>query len=93
MDVQGAEVSVLEGAVQFLNSKKEMILVTEFWPTGLAGMGSSKEKFAQILKELGFTKILLMDEEKGKLENVDDICSLIPSYSNKFVNLICIKGA
>ena len=52
MDVQGAEAKVLRGAIGLLRASHECILMTEFWPYGLARCGADGLEYLDMLMEI-----------------------------------------
>ncbi len=54
MDIQGAEMDALQGMTDTLNKNQELLIFTEFWPSGLRNAGYSPEEFLERLTELGF---------------------------------------
>ncbi len=54
MDVQGAELQVLHGAMRTLKTYPTVRMIIEFWPFGLRNTGADPEEVLQILREAGF---------------------------------------
>ena len=92
IDVQGAEADVLKGASKLIASANNLILNVEYWPTGLHAMGCSPSSFNDLIKDLGFSRILCINEKNKEPVVYNSIVDCIPEYSNHFIDLICIKG-
>jgi FkbM family methyltransferase len=54
IDIQGWEAQALAGARQLLEKNRDIILMFEFWPFGLAKAGTEPEALLCSLRELGF---------------------------------------
>ena len=54
VDVQGAEMGVLNGAKRLLSANAHVDLLIEFWPWGLRNAGTSAEAFLRFFAERGF---------------------------------------
>jgi len=91
MDVQGAEVKVVEGMRRLLESNKEFVLLTEFWPYGLKGAGSSGQKYLKMLRK--HFALYDMNEHTEKIEPaVDKILLKEHTVKNMtYTNLLCIR--
>lgn len=92
MDIQGAEVQAMTGAVEILNKNKNIKLITELMPSMLKQSGSSIEKYLELLKENKF-KISRIDEMK-RTTNIITPESLIFSYranEDFLTNLLCFR--
>lgn len=90
IDVQGSEAKVVNGATRLLENSADCILMTEFWPYGLARNGSDPIAYLETLCRLGFSLF-----ELGKnLTPIDDLQVLISrTQGRKYANLIGLKGA
>lgn len=54
MDIQGAEVTALQGMQSLLRRAQQLTLLTEFWPAGLSNAGSSAREYLDLLLLAGF---------------------------------------
>ncbi len=61
IDVQGAEMLVLEGAKTLLAHSPNCIIMTEFWPQGLTNCGTDPLAYLEAFTELGFALKELRD--------------------------------
>jgi FkbM family methyltransferase len=77
MDVEGAELRVLEGAVQVLQLDKP-VLIMELFDAALRGQNSSAEQVLDFLRNLGF-RIFEFDPASGK---ATPVLSAAPRSSN-----------
>lgn len=55
MDIQGAELSALRGALRLLRNTERMLAVIEYWPYGLRAAGENPLELIELLASSGFT--------------------------------------
>jgi FkbM family methyltransferase len=90
IDVQGAEAKVVAGARGVLLKSADCVMLTEFWPYGLARSGSSPGGYLAALRDLGLA-IYALDGDR--LRPVADHQALIESCPGRaYRNLVCVKG-
>lgn len=89
-DVQGAEFKVFSGARSVLLQSPDCILMTEFWPYGLARCGSSPSEYLTLLQDLGFTLYELAGKNLKKIEDFERLISKTPGRIYR--NLVGLKG-
>jgi FkbM family methyltransferase len=93
MDVQGFEQMVLRGIKETLRRSEEVILMSEFWPKGLAEAGGDARGYLEELSELGFQLFELQERPRGKLVPLADRDGFIRALTGrKYANLIGLKG-
>ncbi len=63
MDIQGAEKGAVEGMTALLKGQAGLSMLTEFWPTGLMGFGTTPKAYLDLLLAQGF-ELFEVDEEK-----------------------------
>ena len=87
IDVEGLEMSVLEGMLDTIRRNPDLKIVTGFFPPILEESGCSPKGFLQKLVDLGF-KLYITDEETEttKLTNAGSILKNPPRWE---VNLYC----
>jgi len=93
IDVQGAEMAVLQGGRNIIEKNKDLKIVTEFWPLGLSQFpSSSPEEYLNMLKGYGF-KLYLIDESEGSVVPFDGTSFLKKWHrresANLSLNLLC----
>ena len=84
IDVQGYEMSVLQGAKRVLAENRNIKVLMEFWPYGLAKAGVAPSSVIELIKSLGF-EIRTTSDPNGAffvgasldLDNIDHYCNLI----------------
>lgn len=84
IDVQGYELSVLQGAKRVLAENRDIKVLMEFWPYGLAKAAVSPSKVIELINSLGF-EIRTTSDENGDLfdgtgldpNNIDHYCNLL----------------
>ena len=90
IDVQGAEARVIAGAAGLLANSADCILMTEFWPYGLARSGSDALEYLRSLERLGFA---LYELGGGRVVRLDDPRGLIlRKQGRSYANLLGTKG-
>lgn len=92
IDVQGAEAKVIGGAAQLLQNSADCILMTEFWPYGLARSGSDALGYLESLDQLGFALYELGGRRKGIFPLEDPRALIARKQGRSYANLLGIKG-
>lgn len=84
IDVQGYELSVLEGAKRVLKENRDIKIVMEFWPYGLTKASVAPNRVIELIHSLGFEIRTTRDPvgcpcDCSKLDpdNIDHYCNLI----------------
>ena len=93
IDVQGAEAKVIHGAARVLAQSTDCILMTEFWPYGIARSGSDALGYLASLRALGFALYELRRGGKELLPIGDPGKLIARTQARKYANLIGLKGA
>ncbi|RMH20528.1 MAG: FkbM family methyltransferase [Acidobacteria bacterium] len=90
MDVQGAEPRALAGMRALLERSPRVVLLSEFWPWGLARGGASAAAYLEQLDALGFS-LQLIDDDAERLEAVraKDLLERLGTSFHHHVNLLC----
>jgi FkbM family methyltransferase len=92
IDVQGAEAQVMRGAGDLLAASRDCILMTEFWPYGLARCGSNALGYLDLLRDLGF-QLYELSGNRGDLAPVSDPRALVErTQGRRYANLVGVKG-
>jgi FkbM family methyltransferase len=93
MDIQGAEYAALKGMTHLLENNPRVILICEFWPSGLEKFGTPPQDLFTLLIDLGF-ELREIDEMEKTLTPVTSLSELLARCSNKpyYTNLACLKG-
>jgi FkbM family methyltransferase len=84
IDVQGYELSVLQGAKRVLAENRDIKVLMEFWPYGLAKAGVAPSSVIDLIKSIGF-ELRTTSHPNGGLfvgvgldpNNIDHYCNLI----------------
>ena len=93
IDVQGAEAQVVRGAFGLLGASTDCILMTEFWPYGLARCGSDGLEYLRMLRELGF-RLYELSGKRGTLTAIVSPEALVErTQGRRYANLVGLKGA
>jgi FkbM family methyltransferase len=89
MDVEGAEMSVLEGMLGTIKRNPSLKIITELSIKALQESGSSSVEFLKKLYDLGF-KVHVIDEHKKKVAEATDIDNVWNACQSKGItNLFC----
>jgi len=94
MDIEGAEMSALQGMKETLQSSQYLTMIMEFNPMALRSFGIKPEKAFEKLRECGFQKVMVI-ENNGRLSDLDKNDAVVLTQLTKElsrVNLICVKG-
>lgn len=93
IDVEGAEVAVLEGMRQLLDQRRGLKLVVEFCPLLLQSAGVSPSALPDKLASLGFA-VHVIDDKRGVLPaEATNMSSLTEDLlkQERYVNLFCAR--
>jgi len=98
IDVEGAELGVLEGMESLLEQNKNLEILIEFIPPYIKEFGSNPMDLLNLLEKYNF-KINLINNKTQKLEEIHDKNILLKKYENyvqgdypEVTNLLCIKN-
>ena len=92
IDVQGAEAQVVRGAAGLLAASAECILMTEFWPYGLARCGGNGLDYLGMLRDLGF-RLYELRGKRGTLTAIGTPEALVErTQGRRYANLVGLKG-
>lgn len=92
IDVQGAEAKVVRGASRLLAASADCILMTEFWPYGLARCGSDAMDYLELLRALGF-QLYELAGTNGVPTPVASPRALVErTQGRRYANLVGLKG-
>ena len=92
IDVQGAEAKVIRGARGLLSASADCILMTEFWPYGLARCGADGREYLEMLCDLGF-QLYELAGTSGIAQPVASARALLErTQGRRYANLVGLKG-
>jgi len=92
VDVQGAEAQVVRGAAGVLGASSDCILMTEFWPYGLARCGGDGLEYLGMLRDLGF-RLYQLSGNRGTLTAIGTPGELIArTQGRRYANPVGLKG-
>jgi len=92
IDVQGAEAKVVRGASGLLSASSDCILMTEFWPYGLARCGAGGLEYLEMLRDLGF-RLYELSGNHGALTAISTPRQLVErTQGRRYANLVGLKG-
>jgi zona occludens toxin (predicted ATPase) len=90
MDVEGAEMLVLQGMRGILNRKDDLKIFTEFYSIMLRRAGSSPEDYLKQLMSYGF-KLFYINEKSKTLESIDIDRAMQIDTEEKWTNFLCLR--
>jgi len=70
MDIEGSEPKALEGMRKIIIDNPHLKIITEFNQTAMTSVGSSPERFINLLQEAGFTTEEINEKTPGKLKKI-----------------------
>lgn len=88
IDVQGADLAVLEGMSGLIEANPEILLSVEFWPFGLRGFGDEAKDMLDFLLSRDFR---LFDLRAGEA-SPEGLLRTYGMSKHRFTNLLTIKG-
>jgi FkbM family methyltransferase len=88
IDVQGAEMKVIEGGLKTIENNPDMQIIIEFWPKGLLAQGVEPIQLLSKLEHLGFNLYDLNTDGVLQCYNSNE---LYQKYVDSSVNLYCTK--
>jgi FkbM family methyltransferase len=94
IDTQGADAAVVQGMARLMHYNKNVRILTEFWPFGLASFGIEPKQYLTMLTDNGF-KLYNVDFELGviRLTVIDDLLRRYTVEKKNYTNLICTRDA
>ena len=92
IDVQGAEARVVRGATGLLAASADCILMTEFWPYGLARCGADGPGYLEMLRDLGFHLYELTGTSGVPAPVASSQALLARTQGRRYANLVGLKG-
>lgn len=84
VDVEGAELSVLEGAENLIRENQDLKIIAEFCPECLHSAGVTPQAFLEQLRGYGFRLLAILEEGLADIQQVN-------MEGKKYVNLLCLK--
>lgn len=92
MDIEGAEILVLESAKKIISKQKKLKLFIEYNPRSLVALGYTPHDLLSLLNKFGFTIKKIIDESRNTIlpyskSNLNDVLSRV-----SLCNLFCIKN-
>jgi len=98
LDAEGSELGILQGMKNILNLNKKLKIFLEFVPSCIKEYGSNPERILNLLQSNEF-QISYINEDKKKVEQVDDMDYLLQKYDGdkleehpKRTNLLCVRN-
>jgi FkbM family methyltransferase len=92
MDIQGYECWALAGMSRVIRENPGLILLTEFWPDGLARAGTSGTQYLDLLSRHGLTTALLHGDGTEGPVTSEEIFATMARNKFGYVNLVCRKA-
>ena len=92
IDVEGAEMAVLQGMRKIIAKNRQLNIFTEFNPEALMRAGFSPIEYFQMLVNYGF-EIYVINEQKQSLEPAEVSHVMKMCKSIEYVNLLCRRAA
>jgi FkbM family methyltransferase len=87
IDVQGFELSVLQGAKRVLTENRDITVLMEFWPYGLAKAAVAPSRVIELINSLGFEIRTTSDPNRDLFDGT----GLDPNSIDHYCNLIITK--
>ncbi len=87
IDVQGAEVVVLEGANKILQKSKSVKILSEFWPSAIEKFGKNPSVFFSILSNFVLFDVNATKRTLTPIHDTDDFVAHCSQNANKDANI------
>lgn len=81
IDVEGAELSVINGMDRIIRENKDLTIITEFFPDAMEKFGDSPKKLLNVLCEYGF-QLYDLDDQDGLIMITDPYTMLLKKPTN-----------
>jgi FkbM family methyltransferase len=96
IDTQGAEAVIIEGMAETIRANEQMVMIVEFWPSGLAGLGSDAAALLKRLRadDFRFYNLGPGTFGPGNIGEIDE-ATLLAQHTlanGSFTNLFCVRG-
>jgi FkbM family methyltransferase len=85
IDVQGAEMLVLDGARSILSNSPRCLVMTEFWPSGLEKCGTAPRDYLQAFAALGFD---VQELRGGQLRSISTDALITSTPGRQYRNIL-----
>ncbi|HLL29390.1 MAG TPA: FkbM family methyltransferase [Allosphingosinicella sp.] len=95
IDVEGAELSVLDGMARILSENPELTLWVEWMPACMRNAGYDPAELPERLRSLGFAHIEVLDDHGNRRRPVDEVLPLVRSGElpkDWYVNLLARRN-
>ena len=90
IDVEGAELDVLEGISSAIKNFPELRILIELCPTNLERAGATSDQLISKLKNFGYTvEAIIKNGDSFIIQKIDDVSKTIGNKS--YINLICTR--
>lgn len=91
MDVQGAEGDVLAGMMRVIRESPPRAILSEYWPTELASVGTDPQQLVETIRAAGYAVYNVPDEAEAI--RVDDTAALARSLpgAEDYTNLLFVR--
>lgn len=86
MDIQGAEINALAGMKRLLAEQPPRLMLLEFWPVGLDGMGHQPGEMLDCLAEAGYD---VSELGSDTLVDRDELLARLTPENQMWTNLVC----
>ncbi len=73
IDVEGAEIEVLDGLQYTLAANPSLSLLLEWFPAGMKNAGRDPAELPERLQQIGFRDVQVIDEHAGKIRSVNEV--------------------
>ena len=91
MDIQGSEGLAIQGMTETLRRNPHVMILMEFWASGLESLGTAPDKVLATICELGFT-IYHIDCDNNTLRKLDDPLELLVGNTERTYKNLALLG-
>ena len=93
VDVQGDEISILEGARKIIDREKNIKIIIEWAPGWIKNSCHDPFSLPEVLSNMGFKKIEIIDEYSAEIMEVERMMEILKkdNLGKRFCNIFASK--
>jgi FkbM family methyltransferase len=93
IDVEGAELEVLDGMKNIMANSPRLIMFAEWFPAGMKSAGREPLELPEYLSRVGFSSIDVIDESAGRIMSVGEVSARLATLPRHwYANIVARRG-
>jgi FkbM family methyltransferase len=93
IDVEGAEIEVLDGMQRILQGNPQLTIFAEWFPAGMRSAGRDPLELPEYIRHCGFSSIQVIDDHSEKIMSVDQVSKMLSSLPNHWYGNLYARKA